>query len=120
MELFNIGGREVICVNHEYANAGINLPAASDGTPASADEVMLLQNNQGVSVMEITKGANGWEVVLDSPLNRRITHNTPMMITGPAAGHDLLKTEADPEGTTVLGTMNNCGAGRTPWGTYLT
>ena len=45
---------------------------------------------------------------------------TEIDIAGPAAGHDLLKTAADPTGTKVLGTMNNCGSGRTPWGTYLT
>jgi uncharacterized protein len=70
--------------------------------------------------MEVAEGAEGWAIVLDSPMNRRITHLTPMKISGPAAGHDLLKTEADPTGTEVLGTMNNCGAGKTPWGTYLT
>jgi secreted PhoX family phosphatase len=43
-----------------------------------------------------------------------------MTFDGPAAGHDLLQTEADPTGMNSLGTMNNCGSGRTPWGTYLT
>ena len=42
-----------------------------------------------------------------------------MEITGPARGHDMMKTAADPAGTTSLGTWNNCGNGRTPWGTYL-
>ena len=42
-----------------------------------------------------------------------------MEITGPARGHDLMKTAADPAGVTSLGTWNNCGNGRTPWGTYL-
>ncbi len=121
MEMFNIGGRQVIAVNHEYANLDVNLPGRPDeGMPQNADDVMLVQNAQGVSVMEVAQGTAGWEVVIDSPFNRRITHNTPMAFTGPAAGHDLLKTAADPAGTTVLGTMNNCGAGRTPWGTYLT
>ncbi len=59
-------------------------------------------------------------MVVDSPYNRRIHHNTEMVIDGPAAGHDLLKTAADPTGTVALGTHNNCGSGRTPWGTYLT
>jgi hypothetical protein len=120
MEHFTVGGREVIAVNHEYVNPKINLPASQEGKTMSAEDTLKLQNLQGVSVMEIAEGANGWEVVKDSPLNRRITQNTPMMISGPAAGHDLLKTAADPTGTEVLGTMNNCGAGKTPWGTYLT
>ena len=54
------------------------------------------------------------------PLTAGLTTNTPMEITGPAAGHDLMKTAADPNGTMSLGTMNNCGSGPTPWGTYLT
>ncbi|MEX0371008.1 MAG: PhoX family phosphatase [Tateyamaria sp.] len=121
MELFNIGGgTELLVVNSEYVNTKTNLPENEDGKPASAGDVLRLQNFQGVSVMEVTEGDNGWEVVVDSPYNRRIHHNTPMVIDGPAAGHDLLKTDADPTGTASLGTFNNCGSGRTPWGTYLT
>ncbi|XDA97289.1 PhoX family phosphatase [Sulfitobacter sp. LCG007] len=120
MELFNIAGREILVVNSEYTNNDINLPHAEEGLPTSADDVVRLQNMQGVSVIELEEGEEGWKVVVDSPYNRRIHHNTPMDIEGPAAGHDLLKTEADPTGTKSLGTFNNCGAGRTPWGTYLT
>lgn len=120
MELFSIDGHEILVVNSEYTNNDINLPHTADGMPASAEDVLKLQNLQGVNVLEIAEGANGWEIVVDSPYNRRVTHNTPTVIEGPAAGHDLLKTEADPTGTTSLGTFNNCGAGRTPWGTYLT
>jgi hypothetical protein len=120
MEHFTVGGKEVIAVNHEYVNPKINLPKNEGGIPMSADDVKMLQNLQGVSVMEVAEGQDGWNIVVDSPLNRRITQNTPMRISGPAAGHDLLKTAADPSGTEVLGTMNNCGAGKTPWGTYLT
>ena len=147
MELFAIGAHQVLAVNHEYVNPDINLVAAAtaarkaaesaaagSGTetdasavdaevevlPTSAEEVLKLQNAQGVSVMEVAEGEEGWAIVKDSPFNRRITHNTEMRIAGPAAGHDLLKTDADPDGTRVLGTMNNCGSGRTPWGTYLT
>ena len=43
-----------------------------------------------------------------------------MAITGPAAGHELMKTSADPTGTQTLGTWANCANGHTPWGTYLT
>jgi secreted PhoX family phosphatase len=120
MELFVVDNRELLVVNSEYVNTRINLPAEQDGDTMSADDVLRLQNFQGVSVMEVAEGENGWSVVVDSPYNRRIHHNTPMLIDGPAAGHDLLKTDADPTGTQSLGTFNNCGSGRTPWGTYLT
>ena len=120
METFSFQGHELIAINHEYPNRKINLPAAQDGKPENVDDVRKLQNIQGVTVMEITEGPNGWTVVKDSPFNRRIHHNTPMRMAGPAAGHDLLKTEADPTGSVSLGTVNNCGSGKTPWGTYLT
>ena len=120
MELFNVRGHELLVINSEYPNPDINLPAAQEGNAASGDDVTLLQNIQGVSVIEIEEDDAGWSVVIDSPFNRRIHHRTPMRLDGPAAGHDLLKTAADPTGTESLGTFNNCGSGRTPWGTYLT
>jgi hypothetical protein len=96
MELFNVGGKEILVVNSEYCNRGTNLPHTEDGTPTSLDDVRIFQNLQGVNIMEIAEGENGWEVVVDSPYNRRITHLSDMVIDGPAAGHDLLKTAADP------------------------
>ena len=139
MELFSIDGAEVLAVNHEYANIETNLTPAEavaleeggeggpDGTgpkpkeiATSIEDVRRLQAIQGVSVMEVRGGPGGYEMVVDSPFNRRIDHNTPMELTGPAAGHPLLRTAADPTGTRVLGTLNNCGSGKTPWGTYLT
>ena len=120
MELFVVDGKQLIAVNSEYVNPKINLPAASEGIPRNADEIKLLKNLQGVTVMEVADRGNGFEVVLDSPYNRRITHETQMSMDGPAAGSDFVKTNADPAGLSPKGTMNNCGAGKTLWGTYLT
>lgn len=120
MEAFVVDGRQVIAVNHEYVNPDVNLPKNADGAVLNADDALTLQNMQGVTVMEVAEGPDGWGIVVDSDLNRRITQNTPMTLTGPAAGHPMLQTAADPTGTTVLGTLNNCGSGKTPWGTYLT
>ena len=72
-------------------------------------------------MVEIRRNDSGqWEVVLDSAYNRRITATTPMEVTGPAAGIELLKTSDDDTGTLVLGTLNNCAGGYTPWNTVLT
>ncbi|WP_282603524.1 PhoX family phosphatase [Paracoccus sp. PARArs4] len=120
MEAFEVEGRQLLAVNSEYVNTDINLPENADGLAASADDVLRLQNFQGVTVMEVAEGEDGWAVVVDSPYNRRITHLTQMTMDGPAAGHELLRTEADQTGMAPLGTFNNCGSGRTPWGTYLT
>lgn len=74
----------------------------------------------GCSIIEVERGANGtWSTNPTSVLNRRITGETPILITGPAAGAKLA-TGADPTGTTVLGMLNNCGGGITPWRTTIT
>jgi len=120
MELFEIGDKEIIVINSEYVNPKINLPADSEGKPKTADEVLLLKNLQGVTVIEIEPSVGGYQVVVDSPYNRRITHETDIVLSGPLAGHHLVKTKADPTGYRVKGTMSNCGSGLTLWNTYLT
>jgi len=88
--------------------------------PQSAEQVQMLKNIQGVTVLEISDQGDGYRIVLDSPYNRRITHETQMTMDGPAAAAELVRTNADPEGKFPKGTMNNCGSGKTLWGTYLT
>jgi uncharacterized protein len=75
----------------------------------------------GVTIVEIARDGDGWHPVLDSRYNRRISpFDTVIGVDGPAAGHDLMKTSADPTGTEIGGTLNNCAGGLTPWRTYLT
>ncbi|MEM8688196.1 MAG: PhoX family phosphatase [Pseudomonadota bacterium] len=119
MSLFSSGNRHVLAVNNEYTNRSIIYGNRETKLPEGDDDVRKGKAAHGVSVMELRNADGRWSVVQDSPYNRRITADTPIVLTGPARGHDLLKTKADPTGTTVLGTYNNCGNGRTPWGTYL-
>ncbi len=119
MTLFSIEGRSVLVVNNEYTNVEVANAHNESKVPETDDEVLKGMLAHGVTVVELAEGENGWTYVKDSPFNRRITPQTEMTIAGPAAGHDLLKTEADPTGTKTLGTWNNCANGRTPWGTYL-
>ena len=117
MALFVDGGRSILAVNNEYVN---NKIFYASGKSAGPDDVRKSKAAHGVTVMEITEADGTWSIVKDSKFNRKITADTPMEITGPARGHELMKTKADPSGTTANGTWNNCGNGRTPWGTYLT
>jgi secreted PhoX family phosphatase len=71
-------------------------------------------------VIEVALSGGKWQVVRPSSYARRITGYTPMRISGPASGDPALQTAADPSGTLVQGTVNNCANGFTPWGTYLT
>ncbi|MEM7024316.1 MAG: alkaline phosphatase PhoX, partial [Pseudomonadota bacterium] len=119
MALFHLDGKNILAVNNEYTNRSIIYDARETKLPENEDDVRKGKAAHGVTVVEIAKQDGKWQVVKDSPYNRRITADAPMEITGPAAGHDLLKTAADPTGTQSLGTWNNCGNGRTPWGTYL-
>ena len=112
------GGHGLLALNHEYTDDGL---LHSDGQRTwSAEKVRKSQAAHGVSVVEIERAGANLRVVRPSQYARRITANTPMRIAGPVAGSAYVRTNADPAGTTVLGTFNNCAGGRTPWGTYLT
>lgn len=121
MEVFPFQDRLLLAINNEYTNRSIIWGNLGEDQAPGEDDIAKGMMAHGVSIVELAPTANGgWQLVKDSPNTRRITPQTPMEITGPARGHDLLKTAADPTGTTSLGTWNNCGSGKTPWGTYLT
>ena len=113
----------LLCVNHEYTNTELMLPGLTaenymDALTKEQAEIELAAH--GHSVVEIKMENGAWTLVKDSKYNRRITAlATEMELTGPAAGHDRLKTSADSTGRKVIGTLNNCAGGTTPWGTVL-
>ena len=120
------GSRGLLCVNHEYTNEEVMFPGLGRQdkvhfkgmTPELIDIEMAAH---GGSVVEIARDDAGkWQVVRDGKMNRRITPlDTAMTLSGPAAGHARMKTNDDPSGTQVIGTLNNCSGGLTPWGTWL-
>ena len=115
--------RGLLVLNHEYTDESYlqtgtsTIPAKSTWTP---EMVAKSQAAHGVSVIEVEEKSPGEWSVTRSRLNRRITANTPMSFSGPAAGHRLVRTSADPAGQFPVGTINNCSHGVTPWDTYLT
>lgn len=114
--------RGILCVNHEYTSTTLMFPNVASAYPNSItkEHCAVELAAHGGSVIEIAQKDGQWQVDLASEYNRRITaHNTPMEMTGPAAGDDRVKTSEDPEGRIVAGTMNNCAGGITPWGTWL-
>ncbi|WP_460794814.1 PhoX family protein [Nocardioides pacificus] len=114
------GDRALLVVNHEYTDEALMFPT---GDYAEADIKKIAIANHGMSVVEIKRGRTpgSWKrvPVRNTRYNRRLHDQTTFMMTGPAAGHERLRTSADPSGTKVLGTFNNCAGGLTPWGTIL-
>ncbi|MEM9607120.1 MAG: PhoX family phosphatase [Actinomycetota bacterium] len=111
--------RGMLVMNHEFTTGNLLFP---DGEETwDADKTAKEQRAHGVAVCEVAQNrrTKEWSVV-ESRRARRIHVQTPMTFSGPAAGHRLLQTDADPDGTTPVGTVNNCAHGSTPWKTYLT
>ena len=136
MEWFGLGAdgkrsdsatdRGLLAINHEattdeklssfflHADGGVStLPRP----PSEVDKETAIH---GVVVIEVAKTAGKWGYVPSSALNFRLTALSPIEIAGPARGHAQLVTKYSPDGTKTRGTLNNCGTGKTPWGTFLT
>jgi len=114
--------RALMVVNHEYTNSELMFrdfdPEGTSEEDLERIQIELMAH--GMSVVEVRKRREGgYRLLRSSRLNRRVTATTPMRLTGPAAGHEWLRTSADPRGRRVLGSLNNCAGGQTPWGTYL-
>ncbi|MPZ38969.1 MAG: DUF839 domain-containing protein [Rhizobiales bacterium] len=117
----------LLTVNHEYTTEELMFPGLRRQdvkgilfAEMTADLVNVEMAAHGGAVIEVRRENGKWQVVGNSKYARRIDASTPMEITGPAAGHARLQTSADPSGRRVLGMLNNCAGGVTPWGTWLT
>jgi uncharacterized protein len=133
MHFFPLNGPTdgLLCINHEYINQDVLHPKGAtkkdetvNGVKLSMrpvkDEVLKEIYVHGVTVVRVRKENGAWTVVKNDPHNKRYTGATEFDMAGPLAGHAKLKTKYSPDGKTARGTLNNCGNGYTPWGTYLT
>lgn len=123
----NPSAHGLLVVNHEYTNEELMFPGVGRQDTRSAafakmtpDLAAIEMAAHGGSVIEIRRDNGKWSVVPDSKYARRIDASTPLDISGPAAGHPRMRTRDDPAGRRVLGMLNNCAGGVTPWGTWLT
>ncbi len=120
------GRHGLLVVNHEYTNeelmfAGIGVQETKEAAFAKMTKelVDIEMAAHGGSILEVRRDEK-WTVVEASRYARRLTANTPITLSGPAAGHERLRTKEDPTGRAVKGMLNNCAGGLTPWGTWLT
>ncbi len=118
--------RGLLAVNHEATTDELRSSFflhANGGTttlPRPGAEVDKETAIHGISVVEVAKAGSTWAAVQASPFNFRLTALSEIEIAGPARGNALLITRYSPTGTKTRGTLNNCGTGKTPWGTFLT
>ncbi|WDE98747.1 PhoX family phosphatase [Lentisphaera profundi] len=105
--------KAILCFNNEFPELG--------GHPDRAEREQAAYHSVGVSIAAIKRdGRDEWKIDFLSQLNRRVTPSSKALITGPAAGHERMKSKASPDGIRTAGTLGNCAGGYTPWGTYLT
>ncbi|MFJ7064093.1 PhoX family protein [Streptomyces sp. NPDC101115] len=112
--------RQVLVANHEYTDEVLMFRGYDPENP-TREQVEIAWAAHGLSVVVVQEEHRTGKLtpVTRHHLNRRLHTTSEFELTGPVAGGDLVKTSADPEGRTVLGTLNNCAGGTTPWGTTL-
>jgi secreted PhoX family phosphatase len=117
--------RGLLVINHEattdeklssffiHSNGGT---ASLPRPVAEIDKELMIH---GLAVVEVEARSRQWSYNQASAFNRRITAMTPAAIHGPARGSEHLVTKYSGDATTCRGTLNNCGTGKTPWGTFV-
>lgn len=117
--------RALLAMNHEattdqkLSSFFIHADGGKASLPRPAAEADKELSIHGLSVVEIEARAGQWSYLAASSYNRRITPNTEVLISGPAKGSAHLVTKFSADATRARGTLNNCGTGKTPWGTFV-
>lgn len=117
--------RGLLGINHEattnqqLSSFFIHANGGSNTLPRPAAEVDKETALHGVSFVEVRKSGGKWEYLKDSPFNRRITCLTDCELSGPVRANPLVRTKYSPDGSKIRGTLNNCGTGKTPWGSFV-
>lgn len=120
--LFPLGrSTHIMMVNHEYTDEIIMFPGFDEKNP-TREQVEVAWAAHGLTVVTVKESprSGALKPVVGHALNRRLHTGSEFELTGPAARSSYVRTTADPRGETVLGTLNNCSGGLTPWGTWLT
>ena len=116
----NGSDRGLLAMNHEALTDQFLHVAGVTANPRPAAEADKEIPAHGVSIVEVRKVSGKFAYDKASSFNRRITPLTPMQVNGVARGNALMKTKFSTSGNDCRGTINNCGTGYTPWGTFLT
>ena len=136
MEWFGLGAdgkrndsateRGLLAINHEattdekLSSHFLHAGGGTTSLPRPAAEIDKETGIHGIAVIEVAKTGGKWGYVQNSAQNFRLTALSAIEIAGPARGNAQMVTKYSPTGTTTRGTLNNCGTGKTPWGTFLT
>ncbi|MFD9304594.1 PhoX family protein [Streptomyces sp. NPDC060048] len=124
LSLLPLGGdyerQQLLVANHEYTDENLMFKGYDPANP-TREQVEIAWAAHGLSVVVVQEDHRSGKLTAVSRhrLNRRLTATSEFRLTGPAAGSDLVRTSVDAGGTKVLGTLNNCAGGTTPWGTTL-
>ena len=117
--------RGILAINHEattdekLSSFFIHANGGTSTLPRPAAEIDRETALHGLSMVEVRKAGGKWEYVKDSAFNRRVTCLTECELSGPVRGNALAITKYSKDGTKTRGTLNNCGTGRTPWGSFV-
>lgn len=122
---WTFNSRGLLAMNHEATTdekLSSHFLHANGGTrqlPRPASEIDKELMIHGISVVEVQSDGKAWTYKQSSPFNRRVTTMTEAEVHGPARGSEHLVTRYDADGVRARGTLNNCGTGKTPWGTLV-